>query len=158
MLSSVLLYLELKVDNIPHSLPHSLTLWWARAEQRVKIWALALRLKPPCHFFIYLFFIFYLLVSYSCPAFFPVALHYPIPRHCLRPWVLYLCSFICPFEALLSPHYSPSSFLPFCLWSLSVCSLFPCLWFYFACLFCWLGSTSRWDHMVFVFHLLAYFT
>ena len=45
------------------------------------------------------------------------------------------------------------------LWSLLVCSLFPCLWFYFAsCLFCWLGSTYRWDHMVFVFHRLAYFT
>ena len=27
-----------------------------------------------------------------------------------------------------------------------------------ACLFCWLGSTYRWDHMVFVFHHLAYFT
>ena len=27
-----------------------------------------------------------------------------------------------------------------------------------ACLFCWLGSTYRWDHMVFVFHSLAYFT
>ena len=27
-----------------------------------------------------------------------------------------------------------------------------------ACLFCWLGSTGRWDHMVFVFHSLAYFT
>ena len=27
-----------------------------------------------------------------------------------------------------------------------------------ACLFCWLGSTYRWDHMVFVPHRLAYFT
>ena len=27
-----------------------------------------------------------------------------------------------------------------------------------ASLFCWLGSTYRWDHMVFVFHHLAYFT
>ena len=27
-----------------------------------------------------------------------------------------------------------------------------------ACLFCCLGSTYRWDHMVFVFHQLAYFT
>ena len=26
------------------------------------------------------------------------------------------------------------------------------------CLFCGLGSTYRWDHMVFVFHCLAYFT
>ena len=27
-----------------------------------------------------------------------------------------------------------------------------------ACLFCWLGSPYRWDHMVFVFHRLAYIT
>ena len=27
-----------------------------------------------------------------------------------------------------------------------------------ACLFCWLGSTYRWDHKVFVFHHLAYFS
>ena len=27
-----------------------------------------------------------------------------------------------------------------------------------ACLFCWLGSSYRWDHMVFVFHHLGYFT
>ena len=27
-----------------------------------------------------------------------------------------------------------------------------------ACLSCWLSSTYRWDHMVFVFHHLAYFT
>ena len=27
-----------------------------------------------------------------------------------------------------------------------------------ACLFCWLGFTYTWDHMVFVFHCLAYFT
>ena len=27
-----------------------------------------------------------------------------------------------------------------------------------ACLFCWLGSTYRWNHMVFVFHHQAYFT
>ena len=37
-------------------------------------------------------------------------------------------------------------------------------YFYFSgsvlliCLFSWLGSTYRWDHMVFVFHCLAYFT
>ena len=27
-----------------------------------------------------------------------------------------------------------------------------------ACLFCWLGSTYRWDHTIFVFNHLAYFT
>ena len=27
-----------------------------------------------------------------------------------------------------------------------------------SCLFCWLGSTYRWNHTVFVFHCLAYFT
>ena len=44
----------------------------------------------------------------------------------------------------LVPYLGPSpSFFPYPLWSLSVCSLFPCLWLYFACLFCLLGSTYR---------------
>ena len=79
------------------------------------------------------------------------------------------------------PFFPPLSPSP--VWLLSVCSLFHCLWFYFACLFvlfisycqfvlyfivsgsillaclfCSLGSTYRWDHMLFVFYLLAYFT
>ena len=44
--------------------------------------------------------------------------------------------------------FSPNIPLPTPFWLLSVCSLFQCLWLYFACLFvCWLSSTYRWDHM-----------
>ena len=45
----------------------------------------------------------------------------------LCPWVLCMCS----LTTLL--RFSPLS-LPLPLWLLSVCSLFPCLWFYFTCL------------------------
>ena len=73
--------------------------------------------------------------------------------HCLCPWVLYTCSLMTLF--LLSPII----LLPFPFWLLSVFSFLQFLWIYlFACLFCWLGSTYRWDNMVFVFHLLAYCT
>ena len=44
------------------------------------------------------------------------------PPHCPCPWVLYTCSLMT--LSLLSP-ITP---LPHSLWSLSVCSLFPCLW------------------------------
>ena len=76
---------------------------------------------------------------------------------------------VLPFSLLLSPApslptptvncpplsvpMSPLSLVipsPLPLWSLSVCSSLPSLWFYFAHLFCWLGSTYRWDHMVFL--------
>ena len=50
------------------------------------------------------------------------------PSCCPCPWVLFTCSLTWTF--LFSP-LSPSSLL----WSLSVCSLFPRLWFYFAHLF-----------------------
>ena len=45
------------------------------------------------------------------------------------------------------------------LWSLSVCFLFSVSGsILLMCLFCWLASTYGWDHVVFVFHHLAYFT
>ena len=80
--------------------------------------------------------IFLLLFSYSCHTFFyccSLLLHphsLPTvnpPSHCLWPWVLYSCSLTCSFLyfPLLFSLSSP-------LWSLSVCSLFPCLWFNFA--------------------------
>ena len=90
------------------------------------------------------------LPPFSTSPVLPTSLPISIPP-CYCPCVLYSCS--CkPFT--LSP-YNP---LPSPLWSLSACSQFHCLWLYFACLFCWLGSCYRWDHMVFVFHRLAYFT
>ena len=78
-----------------------------------------------------------------------------------------------------SPHCSPSgfvhvSFIHVCWWPcpfIPLLSLPPCpgscqfvLYFnvsdyiLLTCLFCSLGSTYRWDHIVFVFHHLAYFT
>ena len=63
--------------------------------------------------------------------------------HCLCPLVLYLCSFACPF-----PFFPLLSTSP--LFS-GKCQLV--LYFQVSgsilliCLFCWLGSTYRWDHM-----------
>ena len=50
--------------------------------------------------------------------------------HCLCPWVLYIhVPWLDPSPPLPIIHLSSP------LWSLTVCSLFPCLCFYFACLF-----------------------
>ena len=54
--------------------------------------------------------------------------HLQSSPHCLCPWVLYKCSL------MILPSFSPIIPLASPLWPLSVCSLFPCLW-YFACLF-----------------------
>ena len=65
-----------------------------------------------------------------------IPLPHPPPTHLnptllwLCPWALYRCSLTTlPLLSLIIPLSQP-------LWLLSVCSLFPCLWFYFACLFC----------------------
>ena len=71
---------------------------------------------------------------------------------CLCPWVLYTCSLTLSFLSPIGPLL-PS------LWSLSVCSFFHVsVSILLTCLFCWLGSTYRWDHMIFLFYHLAYFT
>ena len=44
---------------------------------------------------------------------------------CPRPWVIHTCSSTSPF-----PFFPPLRPSPH-LWLLSVCSVFPCLWFYF---------------------------
>ena len=106
--------------------------------------------------------IFLLLFNYSCPHFPPLLspalptphllLSIPPCPRCLCPWVFYTCSFTWPF-----PFFSPLSPIPsghcqFVLYfNVSVSILLTCL-------FCWLGPTYRWDHMVFVFYHLAYFT
>ena len=89
--------------------------------------------------------------------------HFPLPHPPPLPtlnttllWlclcVLYACSLMTlPF----SPLISPPSFRWYCQFVL-----------YFnisgyilrACLFCWLGSTYRWDRIIFIFHSLPYFT
>ena len=71
----------------------------------------------------------------------------------LWPCVIYMCSL------MVLPLFPPIISLPPPFWLLPLCSLFQCLWLHFACLlFSWLGSTNRWDHMVFFFHCLARFT
>ena len=56
------------------------------------------------------------------------------------------------FIPMLSPSPLPSGYYQFVLYFNVPGYIF------LACLFCWLGSTDRWDHMVFVFHRLGYFT
>ena len=76
---------------------------------------------------------FLLLFYYSCLNFPPLpspTLHTPcshsqFPHCCPCPWVIHTCSLASPF-----PFSPPLSTTP-PLWSLSVCSMFPCLWFYF---------------------------
>ena len=110
-------------------------------------------------FFFNLNYFFLLLFKYSCLHFLPTTLphHLHLPPSILPPFGFVYGSFIhvpwwpFPFFPLHTPLSPP-------LWLLSTCCLFQSLWLYFACLFCWLGSTYRWDHMVFVFHRLTYFT
>ena len=92
--------------------------------------------------------------------FFPIALFYPaqplLPQSIptllsMSMGALYM--FLDQTLPLLSPvillHPPP--------WLLSVCSLFPCLWFYFACLFVLFTRFHlQVDHMIFVFFHLAY--
>ena len=114
---------------------------------------------------LYIFCLFVLvLFNYSCP-------HFPL-------WLLSCLSY--------SPPHLPHSILPhpvvfvhasiihvpwpFLVFNLLSSSPLPSGYYQFVlyfnvsgyilltCLFCWLGSTYRWDHMIFVFHCLAYFT
>ena len=57
-----------------------------------------------------------------------------------------------PFFSPLFPSPLPSAYCQFVLYFHVSGSIL------LACLFCWLGSTYRWDYMVFIFHQLAYFT
>ena len=76
----------------------------------------------------------------------PPTLH-PSPLW-LCPWVLHTCCLMT--LSLLSPVIS----LPPPFWSLSVYSLFPCLWLYFACLFVLLVSfPSKWVDLKTVLHV-----
>ena len=92
--------------------------------------------------------LFLSMFSYSCPHFSPIALLCPThpppltfnppPPHCLCPPVLYTCSL------MTFPLLSPVISLPAPLRSLPICSLFPCLWFYFARLFVLLIRLHLW--------------
>ena len=73
------------------------------------------------------------------------------------------CPPIPPTHASTIPTSHPQSYLSL---ALSMCPLYMFLddtfpvsdYIVLACLFCWLGSTYKWDHMVFLFHHLACFT
>ena len=112
------------------------------------------------HYFSVLFKIFLLLFNYSCPSFPPITLPcstHPLPSTFSPPHLFVHGSFIHVPWLDHSPsflHYPslPSGHCQFVLYFHVSVSVF------LACLFCWLGSTYRWDHMLFVFHWLAYFT
>ena len=112
--------------------------------------------------FAYWYSFLLLLFKYSClhfpppplPPTPPISISYP------QSYPLWLCLcvlYTCSLKTL--PSFSPMIDLLPPLWSLSVCSLFPCLWFYFACLFVlFIRFCLKLRSMVFVFHCLAYFT
>ena len=82
--------------------------------------------------------LFLLLFNYSCPHFPPLLFSalptltshiQSSPLRCRCPWVFYTCSLMTfPLPSPVTPLLPP-------LWSLSICSLFPCLRFYFPPLF-----------------------
>ena len=104
---------------------------------------------------------FSLLFKYSCSIFTPLRLlpHSswlstlePTPFGIVYVSVIHVLWWTFPYFPPLSPSLLPSGYCQFVLYfNISGYILL-------ACLFCWLGSTYRWDHMVFVFHHLAYFT
>ena len=107
-------------------------------------------------------FICFIVVQLQLPHFFPIVLpcptHHPAPTVNLHPVVHAHGSFIhVPWLAFfllsqLPPSPLPSGHCQFVLYVHVFGSILV------NCLFCLLCSTYRWDHMVFVFHCLAYFT
>lgn len=81
-----------------------------------------------CYFLLFCF-LNLLLFGYTCPTYFPIAhpyTHTPYSQYPSPPIVCAIASFIC--VPILTPFLSFPSFpLPLHLWSLSSCSLFPCL-------------------------------
>ena len=76
---------------------------------------------------------------------------WPLPHCCLCLCVMYTC--------FLANSFNFHQFIPPPpLWQLSVCSMYPCLCFYFVILFCSLDSIYMWDLMISVLLWLAYFT
>ena len=97
-------------------------------------------------FFFFSFLYFLLLFNYNCPTFFqllflsaPPPCHHTSPRVNPHPVAIPLGP-LNMFLDLRLPLLCTIIPLPPPLWSLSVCYLFPCLWFYFAHLFVSLSS------------------
>ena len=108
----------------------------------------------------YIFQFFLLLFSYSGPAFFPTALHYSIPHNSHSQPTPIVHAHESSIRVL---WLAPSPYFPLLLsspFSSGHCQFV--LYFHVSgsilliCLFSWLGSTYRWDHMVLVFHSKAY--
>ena len=116
-------------------------------------------------FFFFFFTLFYHWHCYGYPYFHSPCAHLcitlnlppslcPSPHCCLSPWAVCICSLANPLT-FFHP-YSPSP-LP-----ADSCQSVPCIHasvsILFTSLFCSLDSTYKWDHMVFLFLQLAYFT
>ena len=115
------------------SIPPLVKFWWDAFLFPVK--------KNVCiySFFLLLFLYFYflLLFEYSClhfppPTFTPTLF---IPASYPRTYPLWLFPCVLHTCSLMTPTLSPITPLPSPLWLLSGCSLFQCLWLYFACLY-----------------------
>ena len=111
-----------------------------------------------CSFIFLVICIILLLFKFSCLHFkWPHPLS-PIPlrppAYPLRLWPCVLCTCSLMALSLFSLFFPP--LLPgYCQYLLHF-KVSGCI--FLACLYGWLGSTYRWDHMVFVFHSLAYFS
>ena len=107
-------------------------------------------------FLYFLILIVFIVVQVSC-LHFPCTT-FPAPPSILPHFGFVYGSFIhvpwlpLPFFPLLSLSPLPSGYWKFVLYFNVSGSIL------LVCLFCWLGFTYRWDHMVFVFHHLAYFS
>ena len=105
-------------------------------------------------------FIYFLLFKYSCLHFLPTTLPHPPSPPTLNPTpfgfvhvsLIHVPWWPFPFFPMLSPTLLPSGYCQFVLY------FHVSGYILLACLFCWSGYTNRWDHMVFIFHHLAYFT
>ena len=109
----------------------------------------------------FLFFFVLLLFNYSCPHFSPITLSCPthLPHPILpAPLVCIHGSFIHVPWLDPSPSFPLFPYLLPCGYCQFVLYFHVSGYILLSCLFCWLGSTYKWDHMVFVFHCLAYFT
>ena len=114
------------------------------------------------NFNVYYIYLFIIVVQVQLSPFLPPPLPPPHPSLpttlnpnplWLCPCVLYTCSLMTlpPFSPLSPPIYLRSVYCQFVLYfNVSGYVLLTYL-------FCWLSSTYRWDHMVFVFYCLAYF-